>query len=271
MPLTLADIRVWYPWGSPWLEITDGSDAYPVEARVDTTNAALNAQLRKATLSFERLVSGQRTDDLMLTGIHLLDVSETPWTSARFEAAEAAIDTFWSALVGLMATDTRLAGIDWHRAGPAFDPPNSPGAAVRRVTRSVAGTGSGSNVQLPHQVAISVTERTMLRKRWGRFYLPSPTSVAMSLGSGRLSSSALTTIANAASALYTTLLGVDLVPVVYSRAQPARGTKKGGSLPPKPAAALKVNTLQVDNVPDVIRSRRLKHVTARERRGLAVS
>jgi hypothetical protein len=270
MPLTLADVRVWYPWGTPFVELTDGSDAYPPATRVDTSNAELNAGLRKVTLAFETLAGGVRHDDLMLTGVHLLDDTATPWsTAARFEAAEAAIDAFWNAVKVQFPAATRLAELAWHRSGPAYDAPNSPGASVRRVLRSVVGTAGGTGTkELPRQVAWSLTERTMLRKRWGRMYLPAPASSVVVDGRVQLGSCQL--MADAFRDFYAALLAADLVPVVYSPAQPARSKKKGGSLPAKPAAALKVNTVQVDDILDVIRSRRLKRPLVRERRGLAV-
>jgi hypothetical protein len=270
VPLTLADVRVWYPWGTPFVEVTDQSDGYPVATRIDTSNAQLSDNLRKVTLEFETVVSGARTDDLILCGFHVLDAEGAGWNAAAFEDAEARFDTFWSALATRVPSLYRLAGITWHRAGPRYDPPSTAGAAVRRVTRSVAGSASGTLMVLPRQVATTLTERTMLRKRWGRVYLPPPAAGHISAGAGGYSPDWCTTVADAAEALYGGMASDDRPIVVYSRAQPSRGTKRGGTLPAKPAAALKVNTLQVDNVPDVMRSRRLKQPTIRVRRGLTV-
>jgi hypothetical protein len=271
MPLTLADIRVWYPWGTPWLEITDGG-AYPSGARVDASNADLNARLRKLTTTFVRTApGGALTDDAMQVGLHLLNEDgDGSWASGDFEAVESAWDDFWASLKPHYLGTTKLAEYVWHRAGPAYDPPSSPGSAVRRAPRDLPGTGTNL-AQLPYQVAVTLTERTMLRKRWGRMYLPAPSHSLMEGSTGRITSTFRELLANAAQTLYVACLDADLVPVVYSPAAGVRASKRGGTLPAKPAAALKVNTLQVDDVPDVIRSRRLKSVAARSRRGAAVT
>jgi hypothetical protein len=269
MPRTLADVTIWWPWGTPWIEITD-SDAYPPSARVNVSNAELSDKLRKVTLNFDRVVGTTVVDDRMLTGIHLLNEGGE-WNAAGFEACEAALDAFWNAVKPHYMPETRLVEYAWHRAGPAYDSPNSPGPAVRRNPRLVSGTAGGTFVQLPHQVAVTVTERTMVRKRWGRLFLPAPSSNVVMSGGGRLTTGFLGVVADALADAYSAMLAEDIVPVVYSPAQPSRTRRSGATLPAKPAGALKVNTLQVDNVPDVIRSRRLKAVTARERRGAAIS
>jgi hypothetical protein len=270
MPFTLADVRIFYnnaDGSSGVFEYTTGDPTWSVPLP-----AGEPLELRQARISFGRFISGSRVDDYMTTGIHLLKTPGDPrtWDPADFAAAVAAIDAWWNTLRAQFSPYIRLSEISFYKAGPSFDPPASPGPAVHRVLRDVAGTAAASQ-QLPDQSAVTITERTMSRKRWGRMYLPPPWNGAFTATTGRLSSAFMTAAMNAHETLYNALLAADLVPCVYSKAQPTRTTKRGHTLPAKPASALKVNTLQIDNVPDVIRSRRLKTVTERVRRGLAVS
>jgi hypothetical protein len=277
--LSLADIRVFFE-----VDLSDprytfyfqqqGNDGYTGAAAVNVGGGGLES-LRKASVIFRRLSGGAEVDDEMQLGFHLLAVNDDgeplEWDAARFGACETAIATWWGALKAHYMNTTTHKHTRWHRAGPTTDPPNTPGPKVREVAGSGAGTlTSGNAIQMPHEVACAVTERTLMRKRWGRFYLPSPVAAKMT-ADARWQAGFLTAVADATATLYGAFLAASAVPVVYSKAAPARSTRRGHTLPPKPATALKVNTLQVDDLPDTIRSRGLKHVGARERRGLAVT
>ncbi|HVJ22527.1 MAG TPA: hypothetical protein VM756_01175, partial [Burkholderiales bacterium] len=56
--------------------------------------------------------------------------------------------------------------------------------------------------------------------------------------------------------------------VVYSPAKPERPKKPSGTLPATVARALTVDTIQVDDIPDVIRSRRFNKTLLRVQRGV---
>jgi hypothetical protein len=140
----------------------------------------------------------------------------------------------------------------WYKFGPEIVPPQEP---VRVIEWDVDGTASGS--ALPPQVAVSVTEMTSSRRAWGRFYLPF-NALANTDAQGRIATASLTLIADKLDAMYETCLAAGLIPVVYSPAKPERETAGGGTLPAIEARALTVDKLQVDDVFDVIRSRRWK-------------
>jgi hypothetical protein len=80
---------------------------------------------------------------------------------------------------------------------------------------------------------------TQLRNRWGRFYLPPPTSDKLS--AGRVLATACETISVATAALYTGLRSDDLIPVMYS---------------PTTGSSWSVDAVHCDDIFDVIRRRR---------------
>jgi hypothetical protein len=87
---------------------------------------------------------------------------------------------------------------------------------------------------------------TQLRKRWGRIYMPAPTSVVVT--DGRIGSAYRTNLAGNTATLYNSCRSAGFIPVMYS---------------PTTGNAWSVDELAVDDVFDVIRSRRFDTVLAR--------
>lgn len=85
-----------------------------------------------------------------------------------FETIEDRIRGFWTNCEGFMHTTYSLIEIRWYQADPAVGPPN-PAILVTPVT-GIQGTNTAS--ALPSQVALTITERTDVRRSWGRIYLP---------------------------------------------------------------------------------------------------
>jgi hypothetical protein len=84
-----------------------------------------------------------------------------------------------------------------------------------------------------------------VRHSWGRTYLP----FGGSLVDGRATNANCDAIANATNTLFGSAAGNDFHPVVVSKAL---------------NSALGIDTLEVDNVVDIIRRRRWKHTTYRK-------
>jgi hypothetical protein len=277
MSLALADSRIYAKWDA-WNGLSFEYESGPPAWRVGLQNVGqvdgLSFSLRRFVLTWRLGAAGAEQDDARTMSLHLLKVDDDEpgeWTPQDFSGVDALVSAFWSALVGFYSADLRLREIAAFRAGPRFDTPNTPGPPVYRAAKNAPGTIASNQQNLPQQVACVVTERTASRSRWGRFYLPSPSSSIMGLGGvGRFGSGYITAVANAAQSLYQGCLDNGAVPVVYSKALPHRMKKNGQMLPARDASAAKVQTLQVDDVPDVIRSRRIKTVAQRERRGAAV-
>ena len=196
------------------------------------------------------------TEDVRVNTHHFLKLaSGSPvdtWVAADFVTLEDAYDTFWAAMKDTLPPAYVLSTLKWYRAGPADVPPQEP---VRSVDRSVAGTSIYASV--PPQCCASVTEKTSAGNAWGRFFFPAPgANGAHYTGTGRLVTAYQTQLANAVDAWYEAALAANLVPVVYSAAKPVRPKASGGTLAATVARALTIDQLQVDDVPDVIRSRR---------------
>lgn len=120
--------------------------------------------------------------------------------------------------------------------GPGIAPSGDP---VEVRTMSIGGVSAGT-VVLPYQVAASVTEKTAMRKHWGRFYIPCPSSQYTD-GFGRFTSSLTQGLSTAVAARYEALANLNYVAVV-----PSAATR----------TLFSVTQIQVDDVPDVIRRRR---------------
>jgi hypothetical protein len=122
-----------------------------------------------------------------------------------------------------------------------YDVPSTPGTdmgdPVLVEPIDLAGTGTG--LPLPPQCAISVTLKTAVRKRWGRFYLPGPTTAYVD-ANGRFDNSGATILANAVHDL-TDRSGTGACLVVFSRVHWNHADP---------------TEIQVDDIYDVVRRRR---------------
>jgi len=113
----------------------------------------------------------------------------------------------------------------------------------------VGQSGSSAGQQAP-QVALTTTNRTAYRLHWGRNYWPFP-AAAHVLGSGHATAALVDAMANNTRACFTALGNAELfpvVPVVQINNAPAR-------------ALLGITDVQVDDIFDVQRRRRLKNAT----------
>lgn len=229
---------------------------------VQVTTFSTTFETRKLQAIFGRASGGAVPEDSAVCTFHFLKLTAgapaSAWVEADFTALETAFDAMWGSIKVKYYETTKLKQLRWYRAGPQRDEelgaPGRTGPPVRVVDRNVAGTVAAS-WPLPPQVAVSVTEMTTDPKAWGRFYLPAPAVLVLDL-SGRLEVSNQTLIGNAADTFYESALTNGTPAVVYSSLKSSRLTKAGLTLPAKAARALTVDKLQVDDLLDVIRSRR---------------
>jgi hypothetical protein len=185
--------------------------------------------------------SGAFTDrERGLFGIHYINTTggapDLSWTGADYAAVESSILTGWDALASSISSDFKFIQFRWYAFGPGVRKPNPPSRVVD-VTGSHVGTAAASS---PHQLAMTCTLRTPLRRHWGRIYLP--------IGTGNLNTHGQAGSAGVDSLVSTMrgmLVGAEasqgIVPVVYDR---QRGQ------------ALGVTAIEADSVPDIIRRRR---------------
>jgi hypothetical protein len=178
---------------------------------------------------------------------------------------EARLLTFANVLNDYFTAQFSYKQVRWYKAGPSATPPQPP---VRIIDPAVAGTATAGGDMMPPQVAVSITEKTTDPKSWGRFYLPA-FIVGIANTSGRIDSTWQGAIADAADAMYEGFVTDGTPAVVYSSAKAARETAGGTELPATSARALPVKQIQVDDLFDVIRSRRYNEPLLRLQRDIA--
>lgn len=236
---------------------------------------------RRLMLKMARAAGGSVPDDFVYCSFDLLRTSaaapSTDWVDADYVAVEGLFDTWFGVIKTHYPTTNVLSEYRWYRAGPVFDAVDADGnrtgpeagPPVRVTTKATAGTNSLNTHTFPHQVALSVTEKTSDPKRWGRFYLGPLTDDGTGTNNvPRVSSARQTSVGGATDTLYEALYGLtrQVAPVVYGRPKPPRLTKRGRELPADPGQLLTIDAVQVDDIYDVIRRRRFKYPLVRDTR-----
>ncbi len=233
------------------------------------TDYAAPFELRKAQVRWGRdSGAAAGTDDAVTTHHFIKIAGGTPsatWVEADFTAAEARLAAFVTIYKAFFGIKLKYKQVRWYKAGPSISPPQAP---VRIIDPNVAGTYVATSEQMPPQMAISVTEKSSDPKSWGRFYLPAGAHVNVD-GNGRVDTALLTEFADGLDTMYQGFITDGTPAVVYSAAKPARPTAAGGTLAATSARALGVTQIQVDDLFDVIRSRRWNEPLLRIQRDIA--
>lgn len=202
----------------------------------------------RLTLQWTRATPVNTREDLMATHLDFVhtDISTAvPLSATEQGEVEAAMNTAYTGITNRLSTTLTLSAYVWHN----FKPLNTrPGPAVRTTLKSVPGTNAGG--RNADQLAVSATYITASRKHWGRSYWPFATSSATDGQYGRITSSHADAIATMINSVFSTPgAGNGITPCVASLAY------KG---------IMTVQTIQVDDIWDVIRSRRAKTASYRK-------
>jgi hypothetical protein len=240
--VALISVRLKGWWGSADVVLTDESvyDSAEVKPLGATAQEGEGTAVRRVQCVFTRTPTGS-VEDVAVCTLDFMNMTggdpDDSWTSGDFATMEGLLDTFWTAVTAYQNSKCALTSYRWYRIGPAIVKPNP---AVRITAKTI--TGAQSQV-MPPQVAISVTEKTAVRRAWGRFYIPgiAANTSTYDIASGRIASGAVAAIHAAALALYDGAAAADFLPVVYSRTK----SKVYG-----------VEKIQVDDLFDVQRPRR---------------
>lgn len=247
----------------------------------EVTTWAEGTDLRKLQIRYSRAPSGSVSEDVAVTTHTFLKVTggvaSGTWTDPTdYAAVETAFGTLFTALKFYIPAHVHLDQYRWYIDNAALRlPDHAPNPALRVTEVDVAGTQSGA-ANLPPQIAVSVSEITASRKSWGRFYLPM-TGAAGTDVNGRFSQSV--SIADAVKTFYNSCRAAGLYPVVYAPGLPARSSAAAkraaarvgpGTVPEEDIAArsgviYEVTSIQIDDLYDVIRSRRWDKPTVRTR------
>lgn len=214
-------------------------------------------ELRKLTVSWIRAQGETPPQDAAMCTFHFLNLTDgdpdATWITSDYTTVESAFNTYWAALDDHYDSSTHLGDYVWRADGPAFRPFGTSLSPTLRTAASSGTAGLLSGEYLPPQCAISVTEVTpakytvedvegvgsQQRNRWGRFYLPAPSN--LDVVAGRVASSFAETIATATQTFYNACVTADLIPVMYS---------------PTTGSSWAVDAIHVDDIFDVVRSRR---------------
>jgi hypothetical protein len=247
------------------------SDSVGYSANVTTFSGTFEVRRMQALFDFESGAVGG--EDKRIITFHLIKATGgTPsadWLAADFTAAKARFDAFWTAIADRYAPTAHYKGARFYKAGPAISPPQLP---VHSYDTEIAGTATGAMAMSP-QTALTVMERNAgLRKNHGRFYLPPPAATQTN-AYGRPTDLFIADVADAANVMYDGWLTDGIPAVIYLPSLPERSPtasdpryKTKGTFPARAATARTVDEIVVDNIFDVIRSRRHNAATNRQAR-----
>jgi hypothetical protein len=230
------------------IEIGGAIGAQAVDALIpgaETVDSTADWPIRKVQIVWGRTSAGGVDEDVAVCSLHFINITsgaiDPTWVTGDFTTIEAALDAWWTTLKTRYSGNTTLREFRWYRVRPGA----LSGDAVRITARNVPGTATAGS-ELPPQVAMSITQKVALRRHWGRIYMPAPYTTASS--SGMITPTIVTALATATQTLFDACRNGDMEPVVYS---------------PTLARAFPVLQLQVDDLFDVIRSRRYGRPTLR--------
>lgn len=197
-------------------------------------------------------------EDLAMVTFDLVNLTggavDKTFTAGDFTAIDAALNTWLTAIRGWQSATHSCHSFRYYSM--AFDPPAWPARRFAisgppiHVTTLTPVAGAGPNNA--YQVSATVTERTALAGHWGRIYIPGLGSSSFD-GFGRILPGGRNVFRDATAALFATLRAADFYPVV-----PMTQHNKA------PAFGLMgIQSISVDDIPDVQRRRRPKTVVAR--------
>lgn len=186
-------------------------------------------------------------DDVTVNTFDFVNITsgspDATWIAADFAAVEARLNTFYNATLNWNSKAVDDVTYRWYRM-----PRPASGEGPPPVRVQVGPTNIGGGTQsLPHQIAMTITKVTALRKHWGRIYV-GPLSVAMLASltaQGELDHTKVDAAATAFEALRAGLQADDFPMVVYDQSHKALHTVIG---------------TKVDSTPDVQRRRRINTI-----------
>lgn len=240
------------------------------------TSLTLGKMLR-LHVYFQRMRGTTVGDDRALT-THDFMIDDATWPDAggglthNYATAEGDFITFWNGMQADGATGALIKPVEfrWYRQ----DAPVLPWGDPARVLLSPTVNSSANTVATcPPQVACSVTEMTVSRKHWGRFYLPSPPAAKLA-ADGSFTGSMVNGTSARIETLYDSWNTRGLTPIVLGS---VKANYNLALLPPtsylgeeftkyigknltesRLLVGYPITGLRVDDVPDIIRRRRFE-------------
>lgn len=216
-------------------------------------------------------------DDRDLT-THDFLIDDATWPDAggglthNYATAEGDFITFWNGMVTDANTGALVKPVEfrWYRQDSGIIPWGDPSRVLSAPTVTAA---ANTVATLPPQVACSVTEMTVSRRHWGRWYLPSPPA-ARCAADGSFTSQLVNGGADRVKTLYDSWNSRGITPVVLGS---VKSTTNLALIPPtawlgeaflksigkdltesRIMVAYPITGLRMDDVPDIIRRRRFE-------------
>lgn len=181
---------------------------------------------------------------------------DSSWTYADLSDVDAHLQTLLNQLQTYTYSackfdEIRYYDMSFNPVGDLAKPFRDSGPPIGLTDVNIQGAGGNP---LPYQIACSVTMRTAWPGHWGRVYLPNPSYNTGYIDSyGRWGSTYRGAIATMVEQMYADLAGHDFLGVV-----PVSSLNRAPF-----HALLGIDEIAVDDIPDVQRRRRPKHVAAR--------
>lgn len=199
-----------------------------------------------------------KADEVLVT-LDLANITnggiDSSWTAGDYAITDPILTELLDSWATLMAPDYSWSEIRYYRRAynpyTMSQPFTLSGPPDHVVAHSAPGLGTA---RIASQVAMTHTEVTTYPHHWGRSYWPAPASVP-NLGTGAyFTQGAVDTWAAELQRVYDELMVAQFfpcVPTTQVQKQPSR-------------QLLGVQAIQVDDVPDIVRRRRLRNTTYRK-------
>lgn len=269
-----------------------GLGRWLVKVAVETTTLVLNdlftdgvgqvdtsqdVEWRQLTFRYQRTTPAATEEDYAMFKVDVVNMTggnlDSSWTEGDYTNVDAAVQELAGVLMPLSSSSHTLVDVQYHRR--AFNPDVNWGQPVPQMVtdpvtnrqkeinrfvrtgpplhvKSINLIGTAAGAALPYQSAMSVTFKTAAPKHWGRVYLPGLQISETGLH-GRFQPTAMTAVANAFAEFASDLSANDFY-IKVAMTQHERHYE---------AALQAVDSIVVDDIPDVIRRRRPRQAAGR--------
>lgn len=235
--------RVSFLWGA--IDAESGAPPYHGDEVVSLGSDARSGSgvgVRRSSLVFSRISPTTFGEDVAVMHFDWLNFTsgnpDDTWTESDFTSVEANLGIWFDLIASSISSLYTFKEVRWYRIGTGVTPPNPP---VR--VKPIAKPGTAGGKLLPPQCASSISLHTAPRRNWGRTYLPGLVGEDTETN-GTLTAAFVNALQGATVQLYGNLALGDIAMVVMSKTR---------------AAALSVEAIAVDDIVDIIRSRRWEH------------
>lgn len=225
---------------------------------INATTDPTPGEWRHVQMVWTDTVSGLKADEMIVT-FDIANITngglDSSWTTQDYSTVTAQLAALFENWAAHMDSTVNSKEIRYYRR--AYNPysvadPYPPSGPPEHVDPWVA---VGADIRpMPHQVAVTHSEITTYPRHWGRAYWPALGATSSMVGGGRLSSTFVDAWATELQTVYDNLMTAEFFPCVPT-------TRVNGVASRQ---LLGVQSIQVDNVADIIRRRRARQTTYRK-------